>query len=323
MSRLPRRLALLALLFAPPLAPAAPPPNPPPEKLPPFETQQLDATTWYGRFGITNCSWTDMGSGVLVIDTGPSAEDGRNLVAQIRKTMGLKPVRWIVMTHLHPDSNNGLAAFLPTDAALIVNARTASGVAASLRRREGSVLNVVGVSDRLVLETAASSVEIDAVPGAAHTDSDLFVFAPRSGILFAGDLVTSGRCPMMSDPNADPKGWLAALSRLDALHPLTLIPTRGNGTAAASDEIALTRSYVQRILDITSELKKRDSPEAGVTSRLLLSPVGNYCSRELDTINALSIYRRISPDGNVRPSAPAAPPSPPRPSPKSPPAPQR
>jgi len=44
-----------------------------------------------------------MGDGVLLLDTGATAEDAKNLLAEVKKTVPDKPVRWVVMTHLHRD----------------------------------------------------------------------------------------------------------------------------------------------------------------------------------------------------------------------------
>ncbi|MRR12650.1 MBL fold metallo-hydrolase, partial [bacterium] len=80
-------------------APASVPVPPPlPKGVPAFEVAQLNPTTWYGRFGFTNCSFIDMGDGVLVIDTGWTKQDAENLKAQIKEKTKGKPVRWIVMT---------------------------------------------------------------------------------------------------------------------------------------------------------------------------------------------------------------------------------
>ena len=132
----PLSLAALALVLAANPAFAVEAPKPKPPERPPFEVAKPieNENFWVGVFGPTNCSWIDTGDGVLVIDTGATAADAKNLKAEIARTTKNKPIKWIAMTHLHSDSNNGFTTFLPTDATIIVNARATGAVADSSRR---------------------------------------------------------------------------------------------------------------------------------------------------------------------------------------------
>ena len=94
LSSRPARLALLAFVLAGGSAFAAEVPKPKAPEAPPFEVAQPSPNLWYGRFGITNCSWIDTGDGVLVIDTGATALDAKNLKAEVARTTKNKPIRW-------------------------------------------------------------------------------------------------------------------------------------------------------------------------------------------------------------------------------------
>lgn len=303
-------LAFVPLLLAPgPLAAQAPAAPQSVKELPPYEVVSDPKTgTWYGRFGRTNCAWVDMGDSVLLLDTGGSEADARNLASQVKQTTGGKPVRWIVLTHLHADSNAGIKTFLGSDPTVIVNARIAPIVGSSLTQdAKTKGIAVLGVSDRVALGTGSRVVEVAALPGPAHTDHDLFAHVVGTGIVFVGDLVTPQRCPMLSDPSFDPAGWLKALARLEALQPALLVPTRGNATAIPQNEIAATRTYIERVKSVVEEARKKGWAEARVSSELILKKVGEYCPQQLDSINALALYRRMGPDGKLKPAAPASP----------------
>jgi glyoxylase-like metal-dependent hydrolase (beta-lactamase superfamily II) len=280
---------------------------PPQPTVKPFEVAQIDPSSWYGQFGSTNCAWIDLGDGVLVIDSGATAEAAKNLLAEIARTTNKKPVKWIAMTHLHTDSNDGFNTFLPTDATVFVNAR-ASGQFAPLVTKGGKTPHVVGVSDRISLLSSTQALEIGVPPAAAsaHTDFDLYVFSVRSRTVFVGDLVTTDRCPMMSDPGADPKGWLKALDRLDSLGAEILVPTRGSATRTPGPEIAKTRHYISAMQDYLAQKKKENAPEARVSGELRASGLGDYCPRELAALNALTLYRRMAPDGTFKSTLPPA-----------------
>jgi glyoxylase-like metal-dependent hydrolase (beta-lactamase superfamily II) len=299
-------LAMLAALALPPAAlaqaPGVPAPPPPAAEHAPFETAQTDASSWAGRFGSTNCAWFDLGDGVLLLDTGAMSEDAKNLLAEVKRTVPGKAVKWVVMTHLHPDSNNGFAAMLPTDATLFVNRRAVENVRGIVQGAKGKAPTVVAVADTVVLVAKTQTLEIHATAAPAHTEHDLWVYVPASGIVYVGDLVTPTRCPMTSDRGTDPKGWLATLDKIEALHPQGLIPTRGPFSQAPATDIKLTRDYLNRMLEILKEMKAKGAAEARVSGELFAKKIGDYCPQELDAINGLGLYRRMTPDGKFPPA---------------------
>lgn len=291
----------------------------------PFEVVKIagakDSTTggiWYGRFGPTNCSWIDMGDGILVIDTSATVQDGANLAAQIRETTNGKPIKWFVLTHLHGDSNGGLNSFIPTDATIFTNARVAPTVSFALsdQGRAGKIPTVVGVADKIRVVSGKNMVELSVPKGNAHTDADLWVFSPQTGIAWVGDLVTPTRCPMMSDPNCDPAGWLTVLDELDSLGPKVMVPSRGDaavspalqkGVPDVTAEIFATRKYIKDVVTVLRDLKKKGAPEARVAGELATKKVGEYCPAQLDAVNAQGLYRRLGADGKfTAPPDPAA-----------------
>jgi glyoxylase-like metal-dependent hydrolase (beta-lactamase superfamily II) len=301
------QFAALTLALAATRAFAVDAPKPKTPEIPPFEVAQPYPNSWYGRFGMTNCSWIDTGDGVLVIDTGGTAADAKNLKAEIAKTTKNKPVKWIAMTHLHADSNDGFTAFLPTDATILVNARATGILATSIAQGKTKPPAVIGVSDRITLVAGKQVFEVGVPAGNAHTAFDLYVFDVSTRTVFAGDLVTTDRCPMLSDPDSDLKGWTAILDRFDTLGAQGLVPTRGNPVPGAAGEINRTRHYLKSMLAFLVEKKRQNAPEARVAGELAAEKLADYCPRELSAINALSVYRRLLNDGTTRPGSAATP----------------
>jgi glyoxylase-like metal-dependent hydrolase (beta-lactamase superfamily II) len=291
-------------------APASMPAPPPlPKGVPAFEVAQLNPTTWYGRFGFTNCSFIDMGDGVLVIDTGWTKQDAENLKAQIKEKTKGKPVRWIVMTQTDIDSNGGIEAFLPTDATIFVHARAVDPLSRSvLRAIPGEKRpTVVGVADRLVVNAGGGRLEMLASPGGSHSAYDLVAVSSNSGIAFVGDLVTSGRCPNLAGGASDPAGWQLMLERIQEIGPVGLIGTRGDPIQAVREELQRTGAYLERVRSFLSEQKAKGSPEARVAAELSLKDLGAYCPGTIDNANVLALYRRLRPDGTYASPAEVAP----------------
>lgn len=314
-----RRIATAALLSltalagvapaqAPKAAPAGPPPLP--KGVPAFEVAQYNPFTWYGRFGYSNCAFLDMGDGVLVIDTGWTKEDAENLKTQIREKTKGKPVRWIVLTHLHSDTNGGLPYFLPTDATVFVHAGAADVVSRGIlaARKPGEKLpTVIGVADDLAVAAGARRFSLLAARAGAHSPFDLVALVEDNGLAFVGDIVTVGRCPILVDPASDPGRWIAMLDRLLQANPAGIVASRGEATKSVENEIGATRHYLDRLVSFLKEQKAANAPDARVAAELSLRKIGEYCPPQADNANVLALYKRMQPDGTFAPPKPAGP----------------
>src|SRR5215467_895947 len=104
-------------------------------------------------------------SGILVVDTGLNAAEGRKLLADIRK-ISLLPVRWIVNTHYHPDHRGGNSVVGP-EAMIISTAYTRDRVVGALEaqavengQRPPPEYELNKVIDRMVLHLGNHQVRI-------------------------------------------------------------------------------------------------------------------------------------------------------------------
>ncbi|GHE94747.1 MBL fold metallo-hydrolase [Amycolatopsis deserti] len=193
----------------------------------------------------------------LVIDTGGDEVQGAAFAAEIREITALP---WtVVITHAHFDHHFGTAAFLPCPVWAHERCRDAleregeSDRTEWVRRFAGKpeadrlaaarlVLPDHLVTDRVQLDLGGRVVQL-VHPGVAHTDHDVAVHVPDAGILFAGDLVEQGAPPSVG-PDAHPASWPAALDRLLALRPATIVP--GHGDPVGPDFVAAQRDELSR-----------------------------------------------------------------------------
>ncbi len=198
--------------------------------------------------GIANTAFVVGAKAVAVIDPGGSLQDGNRLRAAIRATTSL-PVRFVIMTHGHPDHVFGATAFLPDNPVFvghwqlpaILASRAAHdhrALAFSLAEAEtgAAVAPTLLVHDRLTLDLGGRTLVLQAYPS-AHTDADVTVFDQATATLFAGDLLFSGRVPAL---DGSLTGWLRVLDGLEALPAARAVPGHGPATLAwpqgAADE---------------------------------------------------------------------------------------
>ncbi len=221
---------------------------------------EADATN---QDGIANVGFVVGRDAVAVIDPGGSLADGRALRTVLRATTGL-PIRYVIMTHSHPDHVFGGAAFLPDHPVFVGHWRLPAALATRQgydRQRLAAAMGedaagepvppTLLVHDSATLDLGGRTLELQAW-GAAHTDTDLTVLDRGTATLWAGDLLFVGRVPSL-DGNL--VGWLRVLDRLAALPARRAIPGHGPAAvpwpAGAGDE----RRYLDLLLhDVRADI---------------------------------------------------------------------
>ena len=188
--------------------------------------------------------------GILVVDTGLNAQEGRKLLAEIRK-VSQAPVRWIVNTHYHPDHRGGNSVVGP-DAIIISTAFTRSQT--EKPTQENSVNETVGPKG-LVLYLGGHEVHIYH-PGPAHTQGDLVVYFPDEHTIATGDLFLTNSCPAMDE--GDMENWITALDHMLALPVEHVVP--GHFELATKSELQRFRNYLADLRDQVARMYRQGMP---------------------------------------------------------------
>jgi glyoxylase-like metal-dependent hydrolase (beta-lactamase superfamily II) len=218
--------------------------------------------TGRGSEGRPNAGFIVTGDGVVVIDALASPAQGEQLVRAIR-SVTREPIRWLVLTHHHPDHHFGAVALRQAGARVMAHPDVSTGVDEQSREAAESAWTLVvgkeqmvgfayaDVPDRAVV--AADTLRLGAKRiviahpwrGAAHTAGDLIVWLPVERVLFAGDLLIEDGVTMVVDGSG--KGLLAALDTLAALAPRIAVPGHGAIPAEPQALVARTRDYMVRL----------------------------------------------------------------------------
>ena len=201
---------------------------------------------------IINTGFIATGSGVLVINTGPSKRYGEQLRALIARTTN-EPVVQVIHLNLHPDYFLGNQAF--ADVPRLATDATRAGMAREARAYEDNLYRLCGDWMRgteAVLPTGTVALgplhigtrDMELREYRGHTDSDLVLVDKSSGVVFAGGLVFAQRIP--TTPHAQVGPWLQSLRAFAALPVKTLVPSHGPVRADAS-AVGQTQRYLQWI----------------------------------------------------------------------------
>ena len=234
----------------------------------PMQAQHVAGGAWFvqgeaalgssaNRNFISNAGFIVTPAGVVVIDALGSPALAEELLAAIRKITPL-PVRYVIVTHYHADHIYGLQVFKDLGATIIahsegreyLNSDTARLRLAASRAELAPWIDEhtrLVPADRwldadTVLEVGDERLQIRHV-GPAHSPEDLVVYAEKSRVLFAGDVVFRGRIPFVGQ--ADSRGWISALTGLIALQPADIVPGHGALSTQPIPDLQLTRDYLE------------------------------------------------------------------------------
>jgi len=185
--------------------------------------------------GIANIGFIIGRDAVAVMDPGGSLTDGRRLRETIRRTTQL-PIRYVVMSHVHPDHIFGAPAFQIDKPQFVGHAGLPRALALrgdfyrkrlqdslGKERSGGVVAPTMLVQDHAEIDLGERALELTA-HGIAHTDCDLSVLDRNTGTLLAGDLLFVKRVPSL-DGNL--RGWLKELAALEAVPARRAVPGHG------------------------------------------------------------------------------------------------
>jgi glyoxylase-like metal-dependent hydrolase (beta-lactamase superfamily II) len=273
-------LVLPLRLLAAPLSPADTVPTPP------FVARRLAegvyavlGDTGRGSEGRPNAGFIVTREGVVVIDALASPKQGEALLRTIRGVTR-QPVRWLVLTHHHPDHHFGAIVFRRAGAKVIAHPDTR--MLASDGGQDALVadwVRVVGldamrgfefadVPDRPVtgtdtLRLGGRTIVVTAA-GGGHSAGDLMVWLPKERVLFAGDLLIEDGVTMVTDGSA--RALERGLAKIDSLAPRIAVPGHGAIPADPAALVARTRTYITGL-----ETDMRAAVEHGVPMRRALS----------------------------------------------------
>jgi glyoxylase-like metal-dependent hydrolase (beta-lactamase superfamily II) len=164
----------------------------------------------------------------LVIDTRTTYRQADELLAHLRDLAPTAALT-VVNTHAHYDHCFGNARFRP--AVIWGHERCVSALLESGDRQKAAVIEELPeladdiaqieidppdetMRDQATLDVGGRRVELRHL-GRGHTDSDIVVALPDSGVLFAGDLLENGAPPYFGD--AFPLDWPDAVERMLAV----------------------------------------------------------------------------------------------------------
>jgi quinoprotein relay system zinc metallohydrolase 2 len=239
---------------------------------------------------------------VLVTDAGGSLADGRALRRAIHAATA-KPVRYVLLSHIHPDHIFGAGAFLEDHPTFIGH----HGLRESLAARGGfyqSHLNeILGpgragpivrptlpVNDALELDLGHRRLTMRA-HAPAHTSTDVSLLDHKTGTLLPADLLFVRRSPSL---DGSLNGWIAQLPALAALRPARAVPGHGPVTVDFPRAAADLSRYLTALRDETRAAIKAGRDIQAATATIGQSERANWLLfDDYNPRNAIEAYKEL------------------------------
>jgi quinoprotein relay system zinc metallohydrolase 2 len=198
---------------------------------------------------------------VAVLDSGGSLNDGERLRRSIRNVTDL-PIRYVLMSHVHPDHIFGAGAFLQDKPAFVGHAQLLNALAQRGEYYRERLQEVLGrgnvgpivqptmlVKDRTQIDLGERSLELRA-HAIAHTSNDLSAIDSQTGTLFTSDLLFVGRTPSL---DGSLKGWLRELSMLGSINAKQAVPGHGPASVDFASATSKLQQYLETLLRETRQ----------------------------------------------------------------------
>jgi glyoxylase-like metal-dependent hydrolase (beta-lactamase superfamily II) len=155
---------------------------------------------WHIAGGTHNSVAIEMKDHVIVVESPLNDDRALAMLAEVRKLVPNKPIRYLIVSHHHFDHAGGVRAaagegitVVTTDGSRAFFEKTLaapSTVRPDHLAKSGRKPVVEGVRDRRVMTDGTRTVEIRSISGNLHADDLLMVYLPKEKLLIEADAFT-------------------------------------------------------------------------------------------------------------------------------------
>jgi glyoxylase-like metal-dependent hydrolase (beta-lactamase superfamily II) len=164
---------------------------------------------------------------IVLFEGGPQNEArSMAIIAEAKKVIPNKPIRYSILTHHHFDHSSGLPAVVAEGATIITHQVNTAFLMKALSAprtlapdamsKSGKKPKIEGVAEKRVLQDETRTVEIYHVTGLPHADGMLMVYLPKEKILAYADMfnLPPADSPVPNPPVVGTQVFLENMERL-------------------------------------------------------------------------------------------------------------
>src|SRR5262249_28262616 len=177
-------------------------------------TQMVADGVWYLTGGTHHSAVIAMKDHVIVVEAPLNEERALAVLAETKKLVPSKPIKYLINSHHHYDHSGGVRAFAAEGVTIVTSevnrsffewaAAAPATVAPDRQAKAKRKVAVEAVGDKRVMTDGARTVELHQIAGILHHDGMLMVYLPREKLLSQADAFTPAapNAKYMSPPSA-------------------------------------------------------------------------------------------------------------------------
>lgn len=175
-------------------------------------------------------------AGVIVTDP-INADAAKWLKAEIKKRFD-RPIKYLVLSHDHPDHSSGGEVFADT-AAVVGHANLAAVIRGEKRP---TPMPEITFADQMTIALGGRSVELSYV-GRNHSDNMIVMRFPAERVLFAVDFIPVATLAFKEMEDSYLPDWIESLREVEEMDFDILAP--GHGRMGKKSDVAAFRAYME------------------------------------------------------------------------------
>jgi glyoxylase-like metal-dependent hydrolase (beta-lactamase superfamily II) len=177
------------------------------------KTDKVADGVWYLTGGTHHSVVVEMKDHLVVIEGPQNDERATAVIAEVKKTVPNKPIKYVVNTHHHFDHAGGLGPFVAEGVTIITHDVNKAFFEQSLAAprtvqpdklaQSGKKATVEGMQEKRVLSDETRTVELYHLKGNPHHDGLIMAYLPKEKFLVEADAYTpvAPNAPQPAQPN--------------------------------------------------------------------------------------------------------------------------
>ena len=216
-------------------------------------TTMLAEGVWHLTGGSHHSVVVELDDAIAVIEAPLNEERSVAVLAEAKKLVPSKPVRYLLTTHHHFDHTGGLRTYVAEGATIVTHQsnvayfeKTVMAPATmmpDMQAKSPKPPTFQGVSEKVVLGSGRQTIEVYPTSGDTHTNEYTLIYLPRARILVEADAYSPG-APGTPPPAPPPPNAVKLYDDIQSLklNVATIAAIHGRGAVP----IAELRTFVGR-----------------------------------------------------------------------------